>query len=33
MGLIYKTAGYLPEEIFMRRHLGIRLGTSFAIDN
>jgi hypothetical protein len=33
LGLIYKTTGYLPEEIFMRRHLGIRLGTSFAIDN
>jgi hypothetical protein len=33
LGIIYKTAGYLPEEIFMRRHFGIRLGTSFAIDN
>lgn len=33
MGLIYKTAGYLPEEIYMRKHFGIRLGTSLAIDN
>ena len=33
MGLIYKTTGFLPEEIFMRRHFGIRLGTSFAIDD
>jgi len=33
VGLICKTAGFLPEEIYMRKHFGIRLGTSFAIDN
>jgi len=33
MGLTYKTKGFLPEEIFLRRHFGIRLGTSFAIDD
>jgi hypothetical protein len=33
LGLIFKTAGFLPEEINMRRHFGFRLGASFAIDN
>lgn len=32
-GIIYKTKGFLPEEIYMSHHFGIRLGTSFAIDN
>ena len=32
LGLIYKTAGFLPEEVIMRKHLGIRIGTSFALD-
>ena len=29
IGLIYKSYGYLPEEIIMDKHLGIRFGTSF----
>ncbi len=33
LGLIYKTAGYLPEEIIMQEHFGIRIGTSIALDN
>ena len=32
LGLIYKTAGFLPEEVKMQKHFGLRLGTSFALD-
>lgn len=32
-GIIYKTKGFLPEEIYLSHHIGIRLGTSFAIDS
>jgi len=32
LGLTIKTSGYLPEEIFLRRHFGFRLGTSFIFD-
>jgi hypothetical protein len=32
LGLIYKTSGYLPEEIVMQEHFGIRVGTSIALD-
>ncbi len=32
LGFIYKTAGFLPEEIKMQKHFGIRLGTSFVLD-
>jgi hypothetical protein len=32
LGLIWKTNGYLPEEIVLRRHFGFRFGTSFALD-
>jgi len=33
IGVIYKTNGFLPEEIYLKSHFGIRLGTSFAIDD
>ena len=32
LGLIYKTAGFLPEEIDMQEHFGIRFGTSIVLD-
>jgi hypothetical protein len=32
LGLIYKTYGFLPEEIEMKKHFGIQLGTSLALD-
>ena len=32
LGLIYKTAGFLPEEVKLQKHFGIRMGTSFALD-
>ena len=32
LGLTYKTAGFLPEEVKMQKHLGVRIGTSFALD-
>ena len=32
LGLIYKTSGYLPEEIVMQEHFGIRIGASIALD-
>ena len=31
MGLIAKTKGFLPEEVEMNQHLGIRFGTSIWI--
>ena len=31
-GLIYKTKGFLPEEIIMDEHLGFRIGTSLFIN-
>jgi hypothetical protein len=32
LGFIYKTAGYLPEELVMEKHFGMRVGTSIALD-
>ena len=32
LGLSYKTAGFLPEEVKMQRHFGVRIGTSLALD-
>lgn len=29
LGLIYKTKGFLPEEMFLDEHLGFRIGASF----
>ncbi len=31
LGLIYKTEGFLPEEVYMSKHFGFRLGTTFNI--
>jgi hypothetical protein len=31
MGMIYKTAGFLPEETALDRHLGLRLGLSLGL--
>jgi len=31
-GFIYKTKGFLPEEDYMTRHFGFRLGTTFCLD-
>jgi hypothetical protein len=31
-GMIYKTKGFLPEEIYLRKHFGFRLGTSIGLD-
>jgi hypothetical protein len=31
IGIIYKTPGFLPEEIMLKRYLGFRLGASFAL--
>jgi len=28
LGMIYKSFGYLPEEIIMKNHFGVRFGTS-----
>jgi hypothetical protein len=33
LGFTWKTSGYLPEEIVMDRHFGVRIGTSIALDN
>lgn len=29
IGMIYKTKGFLPEELFLEKHFGMRLGASF----
>ena len=31
LGLIYKSKGFLPEEVFLSRHLGFRFGATFNI--
>ena len=31
LGLIYKTQGFLPEELNMKEHLGVRIGTSIRL--
>ena len=31
LGLNYKTKGFLPEEVVMDKHLGVRLGVTFNI--
>jgi hypothetical protein len=30
LGLIYKSKGYLPEEVYLEEHFGVRLGTTFS---
>jgi hypothetical protein len=32
LGLILKTKGFLPEEIYLGKHIGFRLGVSFGFD-
>ena len=32
LGFTYKTAGFLPEELEMKEHFGVRLGMSLALD-
>jgi hypothetical protein len=32
LGIILKTKGFLPEETIMRKHFGLRFGTTFFID-
>lgn len=29
---ILKTKGFLPEEIYLKKHIGFRLGVSFGFD-
>ncbi len=31
LGFIYKSKGFLPEEVYMKEHFGIRIGTSFRL--
>ena len=31
LGLIYKTEGFLPEQLYLEEHFGIRIGTSFIL--
>jgi hypothetical protein len=31
LGLIYKTKGFLPEEMYLDKHFGIRIGTTIRI--
>ena len=31
LGLNYKTKGFLPEEVVMDKHFGVRLGVTFNI--
>ena len=31
LGMIYKTKGFLPEELYLKEHFGIRIGTSIKI--
>jgi hypothetical protein len=33
LGFIIKSDGFLPEEVYMNRHFGIRFGTSFVFDH
>jgi hypothetical protein len=32
LGINYKTIGFLPEEIYLRKHFGFRIGTSIGLD-
>lgn len=32
LGLIYKTKGFLPEEVYLSKHFGFRLGTTFSFE-
>ena len=31
LGLVYKTKGFLPEELYLEKHLGIRMGSTIRI--
>jgi hypothetical protein len=31
LGLIYKSKGFLPEELYLKQHFGVRIGTSLRI--
>jgi len=31
LGLIYKTEGFLPEELYFNKHFGLRIGTTFRL--
>lgn len=31
LGIIYKTEGFLPEELYMKEHLGLRIGTTIRL--
>lgn len=31
-GLIYKTKGFLPEEVYLSKHFGFKLGTTFSLE-
>jgi hypothetical protein len=31
LGLIYKTKGFLPEEVIMDEHFGVRIGTTISL--
>jgi hypothetical protein len=33
IGMIYKTAGYLPEEIYLDKHFGLRFGLTLGFNN
>lgn len=32
LGFIFKTKGFLPEEIYLKKHIGFRMGVSFGFD-
>jgi hypothetical protein len=31
LGIVYKTKGFLPEELYLKEHLGVRLGTTLRL--
>jgi hypothetical protein len=31
-GLVYKTEGFLPEELYLDEHFGFRFGTTIKLD-
>ena len=31
-GLVYKTEGFLPEELYLDKHFGFRFGTTIKLD-
>lgn len=32
IGLIYKSKGFLPEEVYLSKHFGFRIGTTFSLE-